>query len=230
MYQSLLEARPRDRRGLPALAIDAAYVAWSALQRARRVRDPSSRPLIQFGWGRPVSESFAMVELTDGTYVTGKSKIRSVPLQAIPAWELADDLAIDNLRMNLRLWMDGHDVAVGPPRWSSGSVTSTPSRGLARRGDHAPPVDDRLMDRRRPLLVNEGEFRTDAALREARRGPRLRRPHQGPRRRRASDRRLGDQQRGVRVRPPRPLRLARHRPRVHQGRVRGRVRRRLARR
>jgi hypothetical protein len=53
-----------------------------------------------------------MVEPTDGTFVTGRSKIRSYNFEAIPAWELADDLAVDNLRMNLRLWMDGHDVAV----------------------------------------------------------------------------------------------------------------------
>jgi hypothetical protein len=113
MYQALFEADPATGKLRPALAIDAAgrgLVRTLCERGVCRSFQPTS--LIQFGWGRPVIESFAMVELTDGTFVTGRSKIRSYNFEAIPAWELADDLAIDNLRMNLRLWMDGHDVAV----------------------------------------------------------------------------------------------------------------------
>jgi hypothetical protein len=113
MYQALFEADPETGKLGPALAIDAAgrgLVRQLFERGVCRSFQPTS--LIQFGWGQPAIESFAMVELTDGTFVTGRSKIRSYNFEAIPAWELAEDLAIDNLRMNLRLWMDGHDVAV----------------------------------------------------------------------------------------------------------------------
>jgi hypothetical protein len=43
--------------------------------------------------------------------VTGESKIRSYNFEPIPARELAEDLAIENLRMKLRLWQAGNDVA-----------------------------------------------------------------------------------------------------------------------
>ena len=113
MYQALFEADPETGKLRPALAIDAAgrgLVRQLFERGVCRSFQPTS--LIQFGWGRSIIESFAMVELTDGTFVTGRSKLRSYNFEAIPAWELADDLAIDSLRMNLRLWMDSHDVAV----------------------------------------------------------------------------------------------------------------------
>lgn len=113
MYQSLLDVDPKTGEVKPALAMDAAGRSLVHQLHARGVcRSFQPTSLIQFGWARTVIESFAMVELTDGTYVTGQSKIRSYNFQAIPAWELADDLAIENLRMNLRLWMAGHDIAV----------------------------------------------------------------------------------------------------------------------
>lgn len=113
MYQALFEVDRETGAWRPTLAIDApgrGLVRRLFERGVCRSFQPTS--LIQFDWGLPVIESFAMVELTDGTFVTGKSKIRSYHFEAIPAWQLADDLAVENLRMNLRLWIDGHDVAV----------------------------------------------------------------------------------------------------------------------
>lgn len=113
MYQALFEADPETGGMRPALAIDAGGRGLVRLLFERGVcRSFQPTSLVQPGFGRRLVESFAMVELTDGTYITGRSKIRSYNFEPIPAWELADDLAIENLRMNLRLWMEGLDVAV----------------------------------------------------------------------------------------------------------------------
>jgi hypothetical protein len=114
MYQSLLALDPATGEVVPALAIDAACRSLVHQLHARGAcRSFQPTALVQLGWGRTVIESFAMVELADGTYVTGQSKVRSYHFQAIPAYELAEDPALENLRMNLRLWMAGHDIAVG---------------------------------------------------------------------------------------------------------------------
>jgi hypothetical protein len=58
-----------------------------------------------------VYTSYAMVELADGTFVTAEGNVRAFRFPPIYPWELAEDLAIENLRMRLRLWMEGHHIA-----------------------------------------------------------------------------------------------------------------------
>lgn len=58
-----------------------------------------------------VYTSYAMVELSDGTFITAEGNVRAFRFPPIHPWELAEDLAIENLRMRLRLWMAGHDIA-----------------------------------------------------------------------------------------------------------------------
>lgn len=114
MYQALFNVDPATGKWTPALAIDAGGRSLVRILFERGVcRSFQPTSLVQMHWGRQVVGSYAMVELTDGTFVTGKSRIRSYNFEPIPAWELADDLAIENLRMNLRLWMDGHNIAIG---------------------------------------------------------------------------------------------------------------------
>jgi hypothetical protein len=113
MYQSLFNVDPTTGKWTPALAIDAGGRSLVRTLFERGVcRSFQPTSLVQMHWGRQVVGSHAMVELTDGTFVTGQSRIRSYNFEPIPAWELADDLAIESLRMNLRLWMDGHDIAI----------------------------------------------------------------------------------------------------------------------
>jgi hypothetical protein len=113
MYQALFSVDPATGKMTPALAIDAGGRGLVRVLFERGVcRSFQPTSLVQMHWGRQVVGSYAMVELTDGTFVTGQSRIRSYNFEPIPAWELADDLAIENLRMNLRLWMDGHNIAV----------------------------------------------------------------------------------------------------------------------
>lgn len=113
MYQALFSVDPATGKWTPALAIDAGGRSLVRVLFERGVcRSFQPTSLVQMHWGRQIVGSYAMVELTDGTFVTGRSRIRSYNFEPIPAWELADDLAIENLRMNLRLWMDGHNVAV----------------------------------------------------------------------------------------------------------------------
>jgi hypothetical protein len=113
MYQALFDVDPDTGAWMAALAIDAPGRGLVRRLHERGVcRSFMPTSLVQMQWGRPVVASYAMVELTDGTFVTGQSRIRSYNFEPIPAWELAGDLAIENLRMNLRLWMEGHDVAV----------------------------------------------------------------------------------------------------------------------
>lgn len=57
-------------------------------------------------------ESHAMLELADRTFITGTAKVRAYQWEPIPPWELAEDLAIESLRMNIRLWMEGHNIAI----------------------------------------------------------------------------------------------------------------------
>lgn len=58
-----------------------------------------------------VYTSYAMVELADGTFITAEGNVRAFRFPPIAPWELAEDLAVENLRMRLRLWMAGHDIA-----------------------------------------------------------------------------------------------------------------------
>jgi hypothetical protein len=114
MYGSLFDTDPVSGKLVPALAIDAPGRGLVLSLCAKGVtKYPIPTSLIRF---HPTAEgnfeSHAMIELADGTFVTGSSKIRSYQWAPIPPWELAEDLAIESLRMNLRLWMDGHNIAV----------------------------------------------------------------------------------------------------------------------
>lgn len=112
MYQALFNVDPVTGKWSPALAIDAGGRSLVRVLHERGVcRSFQPTSLVQFHWGRQVVGSFAMVELADGTFMTGESRIRSYNFEPIPAHELAEDLAIENLRMKLRLWQAGHDVA-----------------------------------------------------------------------------------------------------------------------
>jgi hypothetical protein len=93
MYQSLFDVDPATGKWTPTLAIDAGGRSLVRVLYERGVcRSFQPTSLVQPGWGKPVVESFAMVELTDGTFITGRSRIRSYNFEPIPAWELADDL------------------------------------------------------------------------------------------------------------------------------------------
>jgi hypothetical protein len=114
MYGALFETDPVSGRFQPALAIDApgrGLVMSLCVKGVTKFPIPTS--LIRFApTPEGTFESHAMIELIDGTFITGTSKIRPYQWEPIPPWELAEDLAIENMRMNLRLWMDGHNIAV----------------------------------------------------------------------------------------------------------------------
>ena len=85
-YQALFEVDPQTGAWRPALAIDAAGrgLVWRLFEKGVcRSFQPTS--LIQMHSGIPVVSSFAMVELTDGTFITGEAKVRSYLFEPIPA-------------------------------------------------------------------------------------------------------------------------------------------------
>lgn len=112
-YFSVFEMDPETGRMFEPYALDGpARILMHDLHERGATAMPGPASLIRFG-SDPVATSYAMVAMADGTFLTAEAHVRNFRFPPIGAHELAEDLAVENLRMKLRLWMAGHDLAVG---------------------------------------------------------------------------------------------------------------------
>lgn len=111
-YFSVYDVDPETGRMTELLAVDGpgrALIHDLYGQGVMKMPAPSS--LIRFG-REPIAESFAMIELADGRFLTGDARVRNFRFAPISAHELVEDLAIENLRTRIELWRAGQDLAV----------------------------------------------------------------------------------------------------------------------
>ncbi len=112
-YFSVLEVDPATGRLTEPLALDSeGRVLMHQLHAKGVTAMPGPASLVRFDDGQ-VATSYATVELADGTFITAEAHVRTFRFPPIGPHELAEDLAVENLRSRIRLWMAGHNLAVG---------------------------------------------------------------------------------------------------------------------
>jgi hypothetical protein len=111
-YFSVFAPDPDTGKMTESLALDGPgrrLIQRLCLRGVTRSYGPTS--LIRFG-NEAFATSYAMIELADGRFLTADAKVRNFRFPPISAHELAEDLAVENLRTQITLWMAGQDLAV----------------------------------------------------------------------------------------------------------------------